>query len=123
MRRVFPLVVLALRVLAICLPLVALSAQSRAATKTVLTVEQTADAVTMTATVSSEVAGRLNGEVAFHSAGREIGRAVLLPRDGTQVATYTANLPAGSHPMTARYVGNDHYGPSGSPMVMVARTN
>lgn len=122
MGRVSPLVVLFVATTAACLLTVVVQAQSRAVTKTRLTVEQAGAAVTLTAAVSSEAAGRLNGEVAFHSSGKELGRALLLPRDGKLVATFEATLPAGRHPLTARYTGNDDYGPSGSPMVMVVRT-
>ena len=101
------------------------SAQSRALTRTVVTVATdpaTPDIVTLTAVVSSQVAGRLNGDVQFLDGGAMLGRSVLIPVDGRMTATFDVrDLAPGRHPMTARYLGNDGYAASASPMVMVAR--
>ena len=89
---------------------------------TVSTDPATPDVVALTATVSSVVAGRLNGPVEFLDGGAAVGRSPLIPVDGRMTATFDVRgLAPGRHPMTARYLGNDDYAASASPMVMVAR--
>ncbi len=99
------------------------SAQSRAVTRTVMTVTTdpaTPDVVTLTATVSSE-AGRVTGPVQFLDGGAPVGRSALMAVEGQTTATFQVRLAPGRHPMSARYLGNDNYAASASPMVMVAR--
>lgn len=94
----------------------------RSQTRTRLTVRTASGGrATLAVTVSSNIPGRLNGDIVFYDHAVEIGRAVLVPGDGGMRASMNVTLDIGRHPMTARYLGNDTYSGSASPMVMAAR--
>ncbi len=102
-----------------------LSAQkARAGTHTVLSVSAATvvegDTLKLTAVVSSPVVGRLNGDVEFFDFNRRLRRAPLIQTDQQpQAVLQVSSLMPGMHSLTARYLGNDDYSGSASPIVMV----
>lgn len=68
-------------------------------------------AVTLTAVVQTFLpnAGTPTGTVEFFSGTTRLGSAALAQVDGEMVATLVVQLPAGIHPIIARYPGNSDY--------------
>jgi Big-like domain-containing protein len=66
------------------------------------------DLVTFSANVTSGQ-GTPTGQVSFRDNGAEIGQGTL---DGSGVATFQTSLTAGTHPITAHYLGDGTFGPS-----------
>lgn len=68
-------------------------------------------AVTLTAVVQTFLpnAGVPTGTVEFFSANTPLGSAALAQVDGEMVATLVVQLPAGIHPIIARYSENGSY--------------
>ena len=101
----------------------ATASQPRAITQTLLAKSRTPnqpESITLTASVSSEVAGALQGKVEFEDVSGRLGRADLVEVDGKIKATLeVANLAPGMHLVYARYLGNDAYLGSISPALEV----
>ncbi len=99
-----------------------LASPERKPTRTVLSVTPTPSAdgqqVTLTATVSGPSQGdRAAGAVEFYSGPILLG-VLPLPVEGTSAASLqVADLAAGMHTLTARYMGHPDFFPSASPPV------
>jgi hypothetical protein len=72
-------------------------------------------AVTLTARVSASVPGDApKGTVEFFDGIRPLGTAELAGSSGTASASLEVTLPAGPHPIIAKYRGSHQFGPSES---------
>jgi LPXTG-motif cell wall-anchored protein len=69
------------------------------------------EAVTFTATVTSEGAPVTTGTIAFSDAGNPLGGGIPIAADGTATLT-TSILTAGTHPITATYTGTPGFATS-----------
>ena len=72
------------------------------------------NAVTMSAQVTSPVAGTIAGNVAFYAGVQLLGRVAL---SGGQAVLVNSTLPAGTHSLTAKFEGNPSYRISTSNVV------
>ena len=79
--------------------------------------------ITLTATFSNPIApvGSLTpADVRFLIDGTSLGAPVALQPDGSALFTVTWNLPAGSHVIRARYLGNAEFAPGNTaPLTLV----
>ena len=98
--------------------------QAKSFTRTTITVSQPNAAAGKTITLTAHVAavtgaGVPNGQIEFDDLAGTLGFASLVDGDGGPTATLTVNtLTAGSHLLTARYLGNDDFAVSMSAPFM-----
>jgi Big-like domain-containing protein len=98
--------------------------QAKQFTRTTIAVSPTnataGQTITLTARVTAAAGkGTPNGQVEFDDLAATLGIASLEKADGGLTASLTLNtLAVGSHPLTARYLGNDDFAVSMSAPVM-----